>query len=56
MTGPGRPIDVTSHAKFDSIDLQRIRNDIGNLYMTLDMLILGDDKQVALHFISLILS
>lgn len=56
MTGPWRPINVASHAKLDSIDLQRIRNDIGNLYMTLDMLILGYDKQVTLHFISLILS
>ena len=56
MAGPRRTIYVTGHAKLNSIDLQRFRNDIGNLNMALDMLILGDNEQVALHFISLVLS
>lgn len=43
MTGPWRTIDITGHTEFDSIDFEGLRNDVGNLNMTLNLLILGDE-------------
>jgi hypothetical protein len=56
MTSPRRTIDITGHAKFDPINFPTFRNEIGNLYMTLDMLIFGYDQKITLHFVFLVLS
>lgn len=56
MTGPRRPVYITSHAKFDAINFDPFRYNIGDLNMTLDMLIFRNNQKIALHFIFFILN
>jgi hypothetical protein len=56
MGGPWRTINIASHAKFYRIHLYTIRNDVRYLYMASNMLIFGDQQELAIHFIFFVLN
>ena len=55
VTRPWGSVYVAGHTKFDAVDFDAIGDDIGDLYMTSDVLVLGDKQQIALHFVSFVL-
>ena len=53
MTGPGRSVDVTSHAEFDFVYSASLGYNIADLNMTANMLIFWNGQVVFISFVFL---